>query len=356
MYAKLYPSIIDLAQSRGSSAQTKSGAKKFLLAHMPAPIPGLIAIDGRAQKRRDVGKLNYIQICKNRLERGADTCAKNHGLQSRGEWVIDQTEAGNITAAFEQSRNAQAIAKSRADYAAYIYSRAVPFSSVSMIAADWKTADPIFTIGGRIIVLSSHEDCTWAKNRHYPTSKTITRYAELLPVDFDDCSARAALTVSTAKTARIEYSARGNWLQKLAIELLALPEIKVAKNLKCVQIEAHHEIKLVRKLCGVEFYVRTLAGEFVDYVAFARGVAFHADTKKSALAGLIAKLAQPGSRHERLNFKIARSLGFCTAGITQFCDDVGIDVDGDYSRAQIRAAISGKDVSRYSTELVTAGI
>lgn len=85
--------IVDLAQSRGSTATTAAGAKRFLLAHMPAPIHGL-AVLGTGRKlgpwwRRDHSAATAYRLSRTRTRYYAwlDRIAAEHGV-----WTLDAAE------------------------------------------------------------------------------------------------------------------------------------------------------------------------------------------------------------------------------------------------------------------------
>ena len=101
--------IITVAQSRGSAAKTKSGAWKYLLGHMPAPIRGLSSIgtgQGTHSKKYELDRWSAQHI-----ERQADGRARVLGYPLQSEqwiWYSEAYEANrqwDIIARTSLSRN-----------------------------------------------------------------------------------------------------------------------------------------------------------------------------------------------------------------------------------------------------------
>jgi len=156
---------------------------------------------------------------------------------------------------------------------------------------------------------------------------------------------------------KINYSARGNWIQNIIISLFSIiPERQ--RGLSHIQLDPHYRVKRIRKIAGIEIWSRTLAGEVVDYCAVQDKDTYHAATPRAAMHGLVLKLATPGSRREILSMDYALSLGFCRSGVEQFCEDYELNPDSAYPRSEIQAIVSrgnGK-AKKYERELTKAGI
>lgn len=267
--------IIELAQSRGSSAKTKAGARKFLLANLAAPHDGLIAIEtGRRPYNRNRPPYAVIQFCRpgnglaagdarlvspraawrmfgrpEKSRRGAEYLRTALGLPTRQEWVAQQYAAGNIEAAFGQSLSARyqlAQLIRVMDGIGPIHE----LHDVGKQASTWRDAGTqAFRVAGRVVVLTRREDVTWAKNRHYPSSSTVTRTAHLLRIGWDDVSPAALLraeiagesipSIATLAEKSVQYTARGDWMRRLLVDFVgeaaadeALAIAAVANQLK----------------------------------------------------------------------------------------------------------------------------
>lgn len=153
----------------------------------------------------------------------------------------------------------------------------------------------------------------------------------------------------------------GNYLLKAIAEFFKIKEVKNAsKSLRKVQLTPTFRIKKVRQIAGVKIYMRTLAGAHVDYCAVLRGETYHAETVGKAVSGLKKKLRVKENPDLReVDYKAARKLGFCPAGIREFCELNGLREDATYTIAEIRAAAVENRASNcrwYASELKKLGI
>lgn len=140
---------------------------------------------------------------------------------------------------------------------------------------------------------------------------------------------------------------RGHWLIRAIIELLGLEPVPVPRGLRAIQGNPHFEVDYVRSLGPVRIYVRRLAGEPVDYCAVVDGETFHAASPREAVKGLHHKVklraekaaVQAAREREVLTAEDGFALGFCEAGMRDFCSLNGLDFDGAYTRAELRQVI-----------------
>ncbi|MDQ3802513.1 MAG: hypothetical protein M3416_01460 [Acidobacteriota bacterium] len=147
---------------------------------------------------------------------------------------------------------------------------------------------------------------------------------------------------------------RGNWLLNSLVEAGVVEARKIPTRLRSVQLHEAFEVERVRQIGEVEIYRRTLAGDAYDFCAVWHGLTFHAATTREALKGLRGKLAEAErAEHAAINFKLARTLGFCEDGIRQFCRDFDLDIKESYTPDEIRAALraNASDVGKYESEL-----
>jgi len=218
-------------------------------------------------------------------------------------------------------------------------------STLPRAPQDWDDPDYYLCVSGRTIVLH----------------RSVTRTAYIMREGWDDLSTAGLLRNTDFDKVcerKINYKARGNWIQNIIIELLSIiPERQ--RGLSHIQLDPHYRVKRIRKITGIEIWSRALAGEVVDYCAVADKDTFHAATPRAAIHGLASKLATPGSRREILSMDYALSLGFCRSGVEQFCEDYELNPDSAYPRSEIQAIVSrgsnGK-AKKYEKELTKAGI
>jgi len=344
---KTYPhkSIVEVAQSRGSAAKTKSGAWKFLLAHSPRPIVGKLinpryganaphevmrycrpgngfgAGDPRLMSPRDAWKrYNWLV----RIDRNAD-----HILTERGYDPNDPNTPGR-----------QRIVAAR--------------------QAEWSKI--LDTVGMRIgdVVYRHNQDehrsySTYSKGWHRAHGPAVTISSRRVERLEFDASSASAYKVSRS----IPVDAfRGNYMYHAIAQDLDLAKIKYPKHLRRIQLNEYVMVEPVRTIAGVEIYRRTFALQLVDYCVVAGDDTYHAATITEAIAGLRAKReAQIAHDNEALDMQFALSLGFCRTGVESFCEDYNLDCSSTYTRAEIAARIAAGNGRRekYSAELKKAG-
>lgn len=129
-------------------------------------------------------------------------------------------------------------------------------------------------------------------------------------------------------------------------------------NKNKLQTSPFYEVKKVKK----GLYKQLFGKQIVGYVAVddATGMVCHGSTEETALKGLIRKNESFKRENERVNRKtltaeyLHEEFGFCAQGMREFAESAGIDVNGQYSINELRAAAkkANRDVVRkYSSEL-----
>ena len=162
-------------------------------------------------------------------------------------------------------------------------------------------------------------------------------------------------------------SFRGHWLVRSIVELLDLEKVSVPTPLKPVQMGDYYSIRQLRSIAGVDLYVRMLAGEIVDYAVAVGGETYHAESPREAIRGLRRKIsereraeaARVARDREMITAEYGSDLGFCAAGMEEFCDFNGLDIDGRYSRGELRRVVGARKAEnrdRWGTELLRAGL
>jgi hypothetical protein len=123
-----------------------------------------------------------------------------------------------------------------------------------------------------------------------------------------------------------------------------------------VRLDKFYGAELVRAIGHIKIWERTLLGEAVDYCAVLNGVTFHADTERLAVHGVHQKIkAATKKRNEPISYKLCKELGFCEAGIKQFCDVFNLDLHDTYSPETIETLVKAdtNKASPFEAELRT---
>lgn len=135
---------------------------------------------------------------------------------------------------------------------------------------------------------------------------------------------------------------RGNILVQAIDQsgVFKFPETKVPLS---VRLNKWYDAKITRTVGHVRIYERTLLGEFVDYCAVLNGVTFHAPTIREAVKGLNRKIkAAAKRRNQPITYKLCKELGFCDAGIKEFCAEFNLDIKESYSPSEIEALVKAE--------------
>jgi hypothetical protein len=136
---------------------------------------------------------------------------------------------------------------------------------------------------------------------------------------------------------------RGHWLVRAIASLLELPTPRVPAALRSVQGVDVFSVDPLPNIDGAEMYRRSLGPIEVDFCAVRGGVTFHAATPRSAVDGL-ARKAQSRARTDKpadlISVRTGLKLGFCMAGIRDFCDVNEIDVEASFTRKDLREIVS----------------
>lgn len=153
---------------------------------------------------------------------------------------------------------------------------------------------------------------------------------------------------------------RGPFLIDAIVRFCNLRPVKVAKGLRKVQLNDYFEITLLRDVCGVQIYSRSIAGQLIDYCALYHNTTYHAATVAATVAGLKNKIREHAAHEgEIINYEAARKLGYCDTGIRNFATDNELDIDAQYTRAELRNIVLRRrelNYDKYRDELRTLGI
>lgn len=201
-------------------------------------------------------------------------------------------------------------------------------------------------LGDRILLVERIEVATWSdkKSRHWPES-TETSYKTTLMTAAGDTLA------SSSFTAR-----RGDWLAE-AGKCLGLPtglknSVSQTASMIPVAFETHRGIKITR--------LRLFGTGFEMCCAEAFGINFHAAPRLEAIRGLFGK-ARAHRRNlvgddKTITLAQVKKLGFCSTGIASFLSTIDLDGRKSLKAGEIRAAMSGVDISPWAAELKMIGL
>jgi len=127
----------------------------------------------------------------------------------------------------------------------------------------------------------------------------------------------------------------GDYVVKAVNELNLGP--KKSKIKLKVRLNKAFDAKLTKELRGYKFYQRTLLGEIYDYVIESpEGVLYHDDNYNNLITVLRIKVSQMRSKLPKfssrtlINLKLCKQLGFCNAGVAEFCSQFNLDLSSSY--------------------------
>jgi hypothetical protein len=107
-----------------------------------------------------------------------------------------------------------------------------------------------------------------------------------------------------------------------------------------VRLDKFYSAEIIRTIGHIKIYERKLLGGHIDYCAVLNGVTFHADSIRAAVRGVHVKIKAAAKRQNSpINLKLCKELGFCDAGIKQFCNVFNIDIKGSYTPDEIEALV-----------------
>jgi len=108
-----------------------------------------------------------------------------------------------------------------------------------------------------------------------------------------------------------------------------------------IRLNKAYDAKLIKKTRGYKIYERTLLSQVVDYaVESPSGVVFHADKICDLIPGVHKKMRSKARKLAGVvDYKKCKKLGFCDAGIHEFCAVFGLDLAGNYTLAELEKII-----------------
>lgn len=213
-------------------------------------------------------------------------------------------------------------------------------------AGTWTEYDGKYII--KVVEDADYDYNYYAKSYGHP-KKTVE---DRLVCFYKRGTGKFAGVVVLAKQISIDNFRQGSILAAIA-EYLKIEKPKRNK----LQTNAYYDIKKA----GNGLFVQRFGRQIVGYVAVDGDIAYHAYTKKEAIEGLERKIrlinaeAEKDAKTTYTADKLNARFGFCYQGMSEFCDAVGLDIEGRYSVKELKEAIKThdcKDVMRkYAKEL-----
>jgi hypothetical protein len=154
----------------------------------------------------------------------------------------------------------------------------------------------------------------------------------------------------------------GAFMEKAIASYFGITKIKCPNELKSLQLADYFTITETNAINGYRLFKRSIGTVLWDYAILdtKTGTTYHASESDQLVSGLRKKLEAKLS-HETaiINRKTGYDLGFCDTGMKQFCSDNSIDLDGSYTRSELRnIVIQHRAINhqKYRWELSRVGI
>lgn len=145
------------------------------------------------------------------------------------------------------------------------------------------------------------------------------------------------------KLQEVEAVEFDGWRGNLLLQTIKRSNLFVAPQSKMplsIRLDKFYDASLVRSIGHIKIYARTLLEQHVDFCAVLNGITFHANTIRAAVRGVHVKIkALVKKRNSPINLWLCRELGFCDAGIKQFCNVFSIDINSDYTPSEIETIV-----------------
>ena len=180
---------------------------------------------------------------------------------------------------------------------------------------------------------------------------------------------RAVVFQTVGKLGKVEdifrfelTSFSGNFMEKAIAAFFKVGKVKCAKELKSVQLADYFYLNETHQINGYRLFERKIGKLVLDYAIFdtKTGNTFHSYNPETLISGLRAKIqAKLDVEYETITKHTGFGLGFCETGMKQFCEDNGVDFNGEYSRRDLRNIVLQKrelNCKKYRIELKQIGI
>jgi len=154
----------------------------------------------------------------------------------------------------------------------------------------------------------------------------------------------------------------GNFIEKAIAAFYKVQKVTVGKELKPVQLADFFSLTELKAINGYRLFQRNIGPVQWDYAILdtKTGTSYHSFTYESLGTGLRNKInAKADADNQIITKETGFKLGFCETGMRNFCDDNNTDINGSYTRQQLRnIVIQNRDVNyrKYRKELAMIGI
>lgn len=319
-----YTSLAQWAQELGSKANTKKGHRAAIRRHIAEIIP---VFDRRYHGWYDsrCSRAKYHQQCwHSRAMRGACTLAASLGLPTRAEARKTLGWLPRTMSVEEWDRWSNAEEYDGFTVSEYLKIDGYSESNRGVLLGPWlvETSQEVTEDRG-------YYSKAW--HRQYGPKRTIS--------DREITFTRAWGKGKRVLTYNLSTWS-GDFVAKAIINLGLAP--KASKVPLRVRLNKAYDAKLITEKRGYKFYQRTLLGHPVDYVIVSPlGVTYHDTDRKALTRGLHAKIKNQlrQLRPDLISWKTCKKLGFCDAGIKEFCDIYGLDIKGAYTPGEIETRV-----------------
>ncbi|MFZ4394563.1 MAG: hypothetical protein ACOYOU_02935 [Kiritimatiellia bacterium] len=215
---------------------------------------------------------------------------------------------------------------------------------------DWQNTRLVLPLpDGGCVVTERHEDTTWSKNRHWPTSRNVSYL-----------STRFAASGDTVGNS-FPHDRRNGWHGRVLLALgLIDPSVLANRRDMARRLNPTCEIRHEHRVGEYVLAHRCVADVFVDVVASdSEGTAFHEADAKSAIAGLRRKAALKSARPTGtvLSASIAhQKWGFCRQGLAEFAQATGLSINEEYTVNEVKDRLTDDIRHWFAKDLKTAGL
>jgi len=153
---------------------------------------------------------------------------------------------------------------------------------------------------------------------------------------------------------------RGNFVLSAIEERFGkVKKVKIDADLRALQLNPKMEVVEIAKHDGLVIFKRLFSGVHYDYCVLGDDITYHGTTIEQCITGWKKKKALSMPDVKIINMKFLRELGFCSAGVKQFCATNNMDSHDDYTIEELKAIVNKNlsyNKSYYGRELLQVGI
>lgn len=154
----------------------------------------------------------------------------------------------------------------------------------------------------------------------------------------------------------------GLFMEKAIAAFQRVKKGRCPKGLKSIQLAEYYSVKKLKSVNGYQFFTRYIGKVPWDYAILETktGENYHAREIEDLIPGLRRKMqARIDLENENITKETAFGLEFCQSGIRAFCEFNDLDMEGTYTRQQLRNIVIQRretNFRRYGNDLKKLGI